>query len=77
MPACIKDCTNCLWNNRKAMRRGATDIKVAAEMIDQSTPDSGAPKMPSPTVNGRVSTELVTMRGHRKLFQWWLIETSP
>ena len=77
MPACIKDCTNCLWNSRKAMSRGATDIKVAAVIIDQPTPDSGAPRMPNPTVKGRVSTELVTTRGHRKLFLWWLVETSP
>ena len=34
------------------------------------TPDSGAPKIASPTVSGRVSTELVTTSGHRKLFQW-------
>ena len=72
MPACMKDWTNCLWNSKKAMSSGATDINVAAVIIDQSTPDSGAPKIPSPTVKGRVSTELLTTRGHRKLFQWWL-----
>ena len=32
------------------------DIRVAADIIDQSTPDSGAQKIPNPTVNGRVST---------------------
>jgi hypothetical protein len=62
---------------RKATSRGATEISVAADMMDQLTPDSGAPKIPSPTVNGRVSTELVTMRGQRKLFQWWLMDTRP
>ena len=55
---------------KKAINKGATDIRVAAETTDQSTPDSGAPKTPRPTVSGRVSTELVTINGQRKLFQW-------
>ena len=48
---------------------GATDIIVAAEITEMSTPFSGAPKIDNPTVNGRVSGELVTISGHRKLFQ--------
>jgi hypothetical protein len=51
------------------MRRGATDIRVAADKIDHSTPDSGAAKIPRPTVNGLVSTEFEMMSGHKKLFQ--------
>ena len=42
---------------------------VAAEIILISTPFSGAAKMDNPTVNGRVSGELVTISGQRKLFQ--------
>ena len=57
------------------MSRGATDSRVAADTMDQFTPDSGAPKMPRPTVRGRVSTELVMNKGHNKLFQWWLTDT--
>jgi hypothetical protein len=48
---------------------GETDKSVPAEMIDQLTPDSGAPKIANPTVRGLVSTELVMTKGHRKLFQ--------
>ena len=51
-------------------QQGATAISVPALITDQSTPDSGAPKMARPTVSGRVFTELVTTSGHRKLFQW-------
>ena len=50
-------------------RSPSDDIGVPAEMIDQLTPDSGAPKMANPTVRGLVSTELVMTKGHRKLFQ--------
>ncbi len=66
----MNDCTNWRWNSRKAIRSGATASRVPAVMIDQSTPDSGAPKMAKPTVSGRVYTELVITSGHRKLFQW-------
>ena len=65
----MKDCTNCRWNSRKAISSGAMVITVAAVMIDQSTPVSGAPNTARPTVSGRLSTELVTISGHRKLFQ--------
>lgn len=58
------------------MRSGATDIIVAAEMTLISTPFSGAPKMERPTVKGRVSGELVTIKGQRKLFQCVDTETS-
>ena len=58
------------------MSNGATEIYVAADMIDQSTPVSGEPKIPKPTVNGLVSTELEIISGHKKLFQWWLTETK-
>ena len=61
---------------RKAIKRGATEINVAADITDQSTPVSGAAKIPKPTVSGLVSTELEIMRGHQKLFQWWLTETK-
>jgi hypothetical protein len=50
--------------------KGDTESNVAAEITDQLTPDSGAPNIASPTVSGRVFTELVITRGHKKLFQW-------
>jgi hypothetical protein len=52
------------------------DIIVAAEMILISTPFSGAPKIESPTVKGLVSGVLVTIKGHKKLFQWVDTETN-
>ncbi len=58
------------------MSSGATDMSVAAEMMLISTPFSGAPKIDRPTVKGRVSGELVTISGHRKLFQWVETDTS-
>ena len=70
MPAYIKDWINCFWNKIKPKSNGDTDNKVAAEMTDQLTPDSGAPNMAKPTVRGLVLTELVTISGHKKLFQW-------
>ena len=70
MPAYINDCINCFWNNINPKSKGATDSNVAAEITDQLTPDSGAPNIASPTVSGRVFTELVITRGHKKLFQW-------
>ncbi len=69
MPECINDWTNCFWNRIKAINSGAIVITVAAVMMDQSTPDSGAPKIARPTVRGRLLTELVITRGQRKLFQ--------
>ena len=45
-------------------------MRVAAVMIDQSTPWSPEEKICRPTVSGRADTEFVTMSGHRKLFQW-------
>src|SRR3546814_9698782 len=72
---CSSDlCTNWRWNTRNAIRSGAIDIIVAAEITEMSTPLSGAPKIESPTVKGLVSGELVTMSGQRKLFQW--VETD-
>ena len=53
----------------KPKSKGDTDSNVAEEITDQLTPDSGAPNIASPTVNGRVLTELVITRGHKKLFQ--------
>ena len=50
---------------RKAIKRGATEINVAADITDQSTPVSGAAKIPKPTVSGLVSTELEIMSGHK------------
>ena len=44
----MKDWTNCRWNSRKAIRSGATDIKVPAESTAQFTPDSGATKIARP-----------------------------
>jgi hypothetical protein len=66
----MNDCTNWRWKSRKPTRSGAEVISVAAVMIDQSTPWSVDEKTCSPTVSGRVSTELVTISGQRKLFQW-------
>ena len=77
MPAYINDCINCFWNNMKPKSNGDTDNNVAAEIIDQLTPDSGAPNIASPTVSGRVFTEFVITRGHKKLFQWQLTDTKP
>ena len=76
IPARMNDCTNCRWNSRNPTSSGADVISVAAVMIDQSTPWSVDEKTCSPTVNGRDSTELVMISGYRKLFQWWLTETS-
>ena len=53
----------------KPKSNGETDNNVAAEIIDQLTPDSGAPNIANPTVRGRVPTELVITKGHKKLFQ--------
>ena len=74
IPARRKAWTNWRWKIRNAISKGATDIKVAAEMTLISTPFSGAPKIDKPTVSGRVSGELVTINGHKKLFQW--VETD-
>ncbi len=38
IPARMNDCTNCFWKSRKAMRSGAVERRVAAVMIDQSSP---------------------------------------
>ena len=66
----MKDWTNWRWNSRHATRSGAEVITVAAVMTDQSIPWSPEEKTCSPTVTGREVTELVTMSGQRKLFQW-------
>jgi hypothetical protein len=50
-------------------QKGPEVIRVAALMTDHSMPESIAEKILSPTVTGRVSTELVTISGQRKLFQ--------
>ena len=70
MPARMNDWTNWRWNNRKPTSSGADVIRVAAVMMDQSTPWSVDENTCRPTVSGRVSTELLTISGHRKLFQW-------
>src|SRR5665213_4473 len=69
MPARRNDCTNCRWNNRKATSSGAALSSVAAVMIDHWIPWSPDEKICRPTVSGREVTELVTISGHRKLFQ--------
>src|SRR4029077_11655242 len=56
IPAHMKDCTNCLWNNKNPMSSGAVVSSVAAVMIDQSMPWSVAEKTCRPTVSGRDST---------------------
>ena len=61
---------NCFWKSINPNNNGDTYKSVPAEMIDQLTPNSGAPNMANPTVSGRVSTELVLTSGHKKLFQW-------
>ena len=66
----MNDCTNWRWNSRKPTSSGAEVISVAAVMIDQSMPWSPDENTCRPTVSGRDSTELVTISGHRKLFQW-------
>ncbi len=38
IPARMKLWTNWRWNNRKAISRGPEVIRVAALMMDQSTP---------------------------------------
>ena len=73
----MNDCTNWRWNSRKATSSGPELMRVAAVITDQSTPWSPEENTCNPTVTGREVTELVTMRGQRKLFQWWLTETSP
>ncbi len=50
--------------------------KVAALINDILTPLSGAPKSDRPTVKGRVLSELLTTKGHRKLFQCVDTDTS-
>jgi hypothetical protein len=45
---------NCRWKIRKASRKGATVMAVAAEMMAMLTPVSGA-NNDSPTVSGRVA----------------------
>src|SRR5436190_9172388 len=72
----MNDWTNCRWNRRNATSSGPVDSSVAAVMIDQSIPWSVAENTCRPTVTGRVSTELVMISGHRKLFQWYETETS-
>jgi hypothetical protein len=69
MPACMNDWMNLRWNMRNNMSNGPIAIKVPADITDQSTPDSGAPNIAMPTVNGRLASVLVTTSGHRKLFQ--------
>ncbi len=66
----MKDCTNWRWKSRKAPSSGAEVSSVAAVMMDQSTPWSVEENTCSPTVSGREVTELVTISGYRKLFQW-------
>src|SRR3546814_11813771 len=70
IPVRRKACTNWRWNTRNALRSGASDIIVAAEITEMSTPISGAQKIERPTVKGLVSGELVTMSGQRNEFQW-------
>ena len=53
----------------KPTSSGADVIKVAAVMVDQSTPCSTLENTCKPTVSGRDSTLLVMMSGQRKLFQ--------
>jgi len=57
IPERMKLCTNWRWKSKKAIRRGETASRVPAEMTDKLTPDSGAPKMKSPMVSGRVWVE--------------------
>ncbi len=65
---------NWRWNSRKAIDRGATLSSLAALIVAQFTPVSGAEKMARPKVSRRVSTEFVTTSGQRKSLQWWLTE---
>ena len=47
-----------------AMSQGHLEVKYDPSIA------TGAPKVARPTVSGRVSTELVMISGHKKLFQW-------
>ena len=69
IPARMKFATNWRWKIRKAMISGAVVISVAALTKDHSTPLSTVANTLRPTVTGRTSGELVTIRGQRKLFQ--------
>ena len=62
IPARMKLCTNCRWNNRNPTSNGAEVMSVAAQMIDQSMPWSPEENTCRPTVRGRNSTEFVTIR---------------
>ncbi len=48
----MNDCMNWRWKSRNATRSGETAMSVPALITAQSTPDSGAPKIASPTVSG-------------------------
>ena len=51
-------------------------MRVAADTTPHCAPFSLlSAKMAKPTVRGARLVELVTMRGQRKLFQWWETET--
>ena len=76
MPARMKDCTNWRWNSRNRISSGPLLRSVAAVITDQSIPWSIDENTERPTVSGRVATELVTINGQRKLFQWKLTCTS-
>ncbi|MNE98134.1 hypothetical protein D3C80_1966130 [compost metagenome] len=62
---------NWRWNSRNKSINGAITSRVAALTSVHWAPTSKDwAKIARPTVSGRFSTELVTMRGHRKLFHW-------
>ena len=57
------------------MYNGAITTSVAAQIFAHMGPDSLAlANRDSPTVRGRLFTELITIIGQRKLFQWVLME---
>lgn len=50
-PARMTLCTNCRWNSRKPMIRGAEVIRLAAEITDHCTPWSGEANTRSPAAS--------------------------
>ena len=67
--------TNTFWKQQNRMYSGAITTSVAAQIFAHIGPDSLAfANRDNPTVSGRLSTELMTIIGQRKLFQWVLME---
>src|SRR6186713_195255 len=69
MPEVTKELMKRFWKIRNVMSSGAITISVPAAMVPQAcVPSAVAVNTESPTVSGRLSGELITIRGHRKSF---------